>query len=186
MAVESTLLKYKANLKDLARPNRFLFSIPGAPSGVAGFAFTEDMQYHVKAASLPGRTVGDIATLFWFGVNYKIAGDPVFDDVTLVFLNDSSFKLKKTFESWLHYVSDAVANKRGDPESYKAIFKLDQIGRNNEILATYYLHGTYPKSMDPIELSHETNDTIEEFSVNFSIDLWTNDAKPGAGESKAG
>lgn len=179
---EITLQGFRSNVKEVARPNRFLLSIPSPPAGVAGFNFDEEMQYHVRSASLPGRTLGDITNLFWQGMNFKIAGDPTFDDITITFLNNVNFNLKELFEKWVDSIANSVSNIRTSHDDYKAIIRLDHLGKQNNIIASYFTHGVYPKSLEPVELNQETIDTVEEFSVALSIDYWSNTDSPGEGE----
>lgn len=179
---------YRSAIKDVARPNRFLLTFPTLPTSTPSIGtFDSDMQYHVRTASLPGRTIGDITNLYWQGLNYKIAGDPTYDDYTIMFLNSANFKLKLFMEKWLNLIGNPVSNIRAAHGDYKAVIKLEQLGKGTEtdILATYYLHGVYPKSMDPVELSHETVDAIEEFSVNFSVDFWSDNSAGDQGDGFA-
>lgn len=177
-----TFNDFRANVRDIARPNRFLLSIPTPPAGVGGFDFSDNMQYHVKSASIPTRSVGDISNLFYFGQNFKLSGDPTYDDYTVIFHNNVNFEVKNLMESWIDLEANPITNIRSVHAEYKGVIKLDQIGRGTNIIATYFLHGVYPKSLDAVELSHESTDAIEEFTVNFSIDYWSNNLTPGAGE----
>ena len=183
MAVGITLDDYRAQVKEVARPNRFFLSIPGKPKGINPFNFSEEMQYHVKSAALPGRTLGDITNLYWQGMNNKIAGDPTFDDMPIIFINNVNFNLKLLMEQWMSGIVDPITNTRLSHDDYKGIIRLDQLGKGaGNIIATYFLHGCYPKSLEPVELNQETIDQIEEFTVTFSLDYWSSSDTPGAGQ----
>jgi len=175
-----TLEDFRASVQEVARPNRFLLQFLSLPFGLD---FNNDMQYHVRSASLPSRTIGDVSNLFWQGMNYKIAGDPVYDDYTITFLNNIDFGAKALVETWLDGMSASVSNVRTSPLEYKAVIRLDQLGPGNEsnIIGTYFLHGAYPKSMDAVELSHETTDAVEEFTSAFSVDYWSSSVAPDQG-----
>lgn len=176
-----TFNDFRSNVREVARPNRFLLTIPTPPTGITGFNFDDQMVYHVRSASLPPRALGDITNLLWFGLNTKLAGDPTYDDYAISFLNNVDWKVKNLFEKWVDGIASPVTNERLSHGDYKAVLKLEQIGRTNEVIATYYIHGAYPKSLDAVELAQETVDAIEDFTVNFSIDYWTSDITPGAG-----
>jgi len=182
MAVGITFTEFRSNVKEVARPNRFLLSFPSAPPGVAGFNFSEEMQYHVRTGALPGRVIGEIANLFWFGLNFKVAGDPSYDDISITFLNSTSFNLKKLMEDWINLIANPITNERASHADYKAVMKMDQLGKGSNIIGTYYMHGVSPKSIQPVELSQESVDTLEEFTVDFSMDYWSNDSTPDSGE----
>lgn len=176
-----TFQDFRGNVADVARPNRFLLSFPTGPVGVAGFDFTAQMVYHVKSASIPTRAIGDISQLYWFGQNMKWGGDPTFDDYSVTFINNVDWKLKNMMEQWVDLISNTTSNVRGTHGEYKGVIKLEQIGRGTNVLATYFMHGVYPKSIDAIEVDHGTQDALEEFTIPFSIDYWTSDGTPGAG-----
>lgn len=178
MAVNYKLQDFRINALDIARPNRFLVSFAGGNN--TEFSLTDSEKYYVRSASLPGKTVGDISNLFWFGQNYKIAGDPTFEDITLKFLNNHGFSIRQKAELWLDNIAKTVENTRGNPEDYKMTMQLDQVNLANEIVASYHCYGVYPKNITAIELSHESNDALEEFDVTFSIDYWSN-ATDGGG-----
>lgn len=174
---------FRSNVKNLSRPNRFVLSFQ-SPPGIK-FTFTENMQYHVRTASIPGRGLGDITNLYWQGLNYKIAGDPVFDDITVSFLLNENFELKTLFEVWMDSIANTIDNIRLGPNDYKGILTLSQLSAiDNRVIGTYFLHGVYPKALEPVELSQETIDAVEEFSVNLSIDFWSNSADPTSGKSQ--
>lgn len=162
---------FKEQLKDGARPNRFWVEITGSQ---AGAAWTEPISFMVKTFSLPARTVGEIVVNYQ-GMQTKIAGDPTFDDLTMTLHNDYAFQAKQYFENWMEgfvTVGKDGTNTRLSPAEYKAEITVQQLGRTGEPIATYIIHGAYPKQMDAIELSHESNDTLEEVSVSFGIDFW--------------
>ena len=118
-------------------------------------------------------------------MNYKMAGDPPFDDYSMTFLNDSGFYLRKRFEQWLSNIADPIDNVRGNHDAYKTTISLAHLDVNNNAVANYHLHGCYPKNIGAIELGVESTDTLEEFTVDFSVDYWTNNLKADADSSSA-
>jgi hypothetical protein len=166
-----SLENFKGALEDAARPNRFMVSFSGdAPSKVS--LEREDVTYFVKAIPLPGRTIGQI-DLWWFGRKANVGGDLVFDDVEIRFVNDYNFTARHGLEGWMDLVAtNGASNERGYHLNYKGEVRVEQLGRVGEVLSTYILEGAYPKSMGNIELSHETINAVEEYSVTFAIDGW--------------
>ena len=183
MAVGITLDEFRGAVKEVARPNRFLLSLSKSPSGIPGVEMTEDQQYLVRTAALPARGVGEITTIFWQGMNFKMAGDPTYENMPISFLNNASFSLKKMFETWLNGISNTKTNHRLKPDEYKAVIKVDQLSSSDSsVIATYYLHGAYPLSLDAVELGQETIDAVSEFTVQLSIDYWSDSDTSGEGE----
>lgn len=177
-----TFSDFAGNMKDLARPNRFLFTIITPPPGMPNNTFTDKMVYHVGSASIPTRSLGDVTTLFWFGQNFKLAGDPTYDDYTVKFYNDDKWVIRNYMERWVDLISNTTSNIRSTHDQYKAILKIDQIGKGDQtdILATYYMHGALPKTFAAIALDTTTADGLEEFDVTFGLDYWSSSPNPAS------
>jgi len=175
-----TIHDFKSNVEDIIRPNRFLLSFENVPTGVPGF--TEDMQYHVKSASIPSRTIGEITTLNWFGHQDKRSGDITYEPYTVIFWNNINLELRTLMEQWVNLIADPITNTRRPASEYRAIIKLEQIGNSSkDPIMTYYLHDAWPKSLDTVELSHETVDQVQEFSVSFTFNYFSSDVDPTVG-----
>lgn len=157
------LSDFKAAVQDAARPNRFLVTMSG-PWG-------EQHPYLVKTTSLPNRTIGNIE-LNWQGMKAKIAGDPTFEDISMTFINDYDWNIKNFLEEWIEQIAKMSTNERTAHATYKGDITLQQLGRTGEVLASYVLVGAFPISMDSIELSQDSMDTVEEVTVSFSYDYF--------------
>lgn len=176
-----TLDDFRGAVQEIARPNRFMLAIETLPPGLGNVKWDDEMIYHCKSASIPGRTLGEMQ-LNWMGNIYKLAGDPTYDEIQLVFINNATFSIRESLELWIDGIANSINNTRTSHLDYKGTLRLDQYGSGNNVIARYYLHGAFPKSIDAIEMNHETSDSIEEFSVSFSIDYWSGDDTYGAGD----
>ena len=69
---------------------------------------------------------------------------------------------------------------------YQTIAKVHQLGRfqciraktmaseaNIPILRTYEFQGVFPTNVSQVDLSYESTDTIEEFTVELQVQYWT-------------
>jgi hypothetical protein len=157
------LTDFKAAVQDAARPNRFLVQMSGP--------WDEQMPYLVKTASLPNRTIGNIE-LNWQGMKAKIAGDPTFDDISMTFINDYDWNIKNFIEKWIEDIAQMATNERTDHANYKGDITMMQLGRTGEVIASYTLIGAFPISMDTVELSQDSSDTVEECTVSFTYDYF--------------
>lgn len=165
-----TLSSFKANLKDVARPNRFLITL--TPPAAVGGASNEELAYIVKGASLPGRNVGELI-LNWQGQQNKLAGDPTFDQWDLTFLADYEMKARKTLNAWIKLINNQSTNERTTQDEYKVDIIVQQIGRTqNDILDSIILIGAYPMTLAAIDLSTDTTDAAGEFSCTFNYDYY--------------
>lgn len=163
---------FKANLKDTVRPNRFWVTVLG---NQAGASWTEQpFSFMVKSFVLPARTIGEIV-LNYQGMQAKIAGDPTFDDVSMSVHIDYEMSVKKYFEQWMEgfvEIGDDGSNIRLEPSEYKAEIRVDQLGREGEVIASYMLVGAWPKNMNTVELNHDSQDTASELNIDFALDYW--------------
>jgi len=162
-----------------ARPNLFEVELTTFPSGISWDA--DKFKYLCKAAALPGSNVASIDVPFR-GRTFKVAGDRTIDAWTVTIINDEDFKLRRAFEAW----SDLIAkldNNLGatNPGSYMSNATVYQLGRgstansttnagaDSSILAAYKFVDIFPTSVSPIDLSYDSGDTIEEFTVEFQV-----------------
>lgn len=144
-----------------------------------------DFRFLVKSAQLPGSNLSTIQVPFR-GRTLKIAGDRSFDTWTITVLNDTNFRLRNAFEKWSNYINRHDDNSGViTPASYQREIVVHQLSRGKEnvvvapdagstipILKSYKLYGCYPSAVDPIPLSYDTTDTIEEFGVTFEVQWW--------------
>ena len=165
-----------------ARPNLFevqLANIPGVTNwqGDTATSFT----YLCKAAALPASTIANIDVPFR-GRIFKVAGDRTIETWSVTVINDESFKLRNAFEEWMQLIAKLDNNLGATlPESYMTDASVYQLGRGssassqdssgneNSVLKEYKMQGIFPTSLAAIDLSYDTGDTIEEFTVEFQV-----------------
>lgn len=166
---EIRLNTFSNQIGDIARANRFIATFTGSGAGT----IPANHRYFVKSSQLPGRTLGDLPPLQWFGMQDKRAGDPVYEDLTVTFHNDVNFTIKKWIEEWMEKIAGGVTNQREPASDYMAEIKMEQVGSGSQVIATYLMHGCYPKAMTPVDVSVESADTYSELSVTFNVNTWT-------------
>lgn len=166
-----------------ARSN--LFEVEMAfPSDLSTVATTDVLtksRYLCKTANLPASTVAPIDVPFR-GRILKVAGDRTFDPWTITIINDTDFKIRHAYESWANILSK-LDNNTGyiDPASYHADMVIYQLGRdvdgtkksgatgNVSTLRSYKLFGTFPTSVSAIDVSYDSTNAIEEFTVELQV-----------------
>lgn len=168
-----------------ARPNLFECEI-NFPDGL-GITTDEDFSFMVKAAQLPGSNI-NVINIPFRGRNLKVAGDRTFDPWTITVINDTNFKIRNSFEQWMNFI-----NRHDDnagvitPNAYQVDMKVFQLGRGNPsdsrgalpdtdskipVLKSYKFYGVFPTAVSPIELSYDSADAIEEFTVDLQVQWW--------------
>ena len=162
-----------------ARPNLFEVTIPKLPNGITWDGDT--FRYMCKAASLPASTIANIDVPFR-GRIFKVAGDRTIDVWSVTVINDEDFKLRNAFEDWMNLIAKLENNLGAtQPEAYMTNAKVFQLGRGstksstsntgeaNAVLKEYEMIDIFPTSVSAIDLSYDTGDTIEEFTVEFQV-----------------
>ena len=142
-----------------------------------------------KSTALPASNIGVIEVPFR-GRTVKIAGDRTFDTWSATFFNDKDFKIRTYFEKWLEQINTHESNNAplfvptNSNAGYMASVKVKQMRKDDResgsILRQYDLLHAFPTSVSQIDLAYDSNDQIEEFSVEFQYSYWTS---PGSPES---
>ena len=166
---------------DFARPNLFQVEL-NFPSALAGTTTSggsnADLKKKsivlVKAANLPASTVGVIEVPFR-GRTLKIAGDRTFEPWTVTVMNDSKFQLRSYFEQWISKIQYQNENFSDFSKisEYQTTSIVRQLGRQGDVLRSYEFQGIFPTNVSAIDLAWESNDSIEEYTVEFQVQYWT-------------
>ena len=163
----ATLDEFKANLiGGGARANQFrvTFNTPGA---IATGLDVRKASFLIKAAALPGQTIAEIAVPFR-GRNLYIAGDREFETWETTVINDTDFNIRNAMERWLNAINDTVTDTGlSNVADYTADLTVEQLDREDTVLKSYILRNCMPQGTGAIELSYETANAIEEFSVTW-------------------
>ena len=62
-----------------------------------------------------------------------------------------------------------------NPVDYQADLIVEQLDRDGESVKTYNFRGCFPTNVSAIDVNYETNDVIEEFTVDFQVQYWESD-----------
>tara|TARA_B100000035_G_scaffold44224_1_gene33186 strand:+ start:2639 stop:3325 length:687 start_codon:yes stop_codon:yes gene_type:complete len=202
-SVRAPIFTFRDQVKDFARPNLFQVEIYSPPilqdsiqpsaGGVSGSAANSNEEsaggsnlgagdatafgtFLVKAANIPASVVG-VVDVPYRGRMLKIAGDRTFEPWTVTILNDQSFKFRAFFESWSSNIQALQQNFQNSNTiaDYQAMAKVRQLDRKGEVIRTYKFEGIWPSNISAIELDWGTNDTAEEYTVEFQVQYWTYD-----------
>lgn len=154
---------FKGSFKNLARPTLFR---------VTGFGANNQLEFLCKAAQIPGETIG-IIEVPYMGRKIKVGGDRIYTEWTITILNDEAYTLRTYFEDWTDLINDPESNVGSAIiESYKQDGFIEQLGSDDSVIAKYKLIGCFPSEVSPIDVSFESNDTVEEFTVTLQLDYW--------------
>ena len=166
------------------RPNLFEVEIAFPNETQIDNDTKEKSRFLIKAAALPASNITPIDVNFR-GRILKIAGDRTFDTWTVTVLNDVDFSIRSAFEKWMNLINKMEDNTgEQDPAIYQPDAYVHQLDRDGSTLRTYKFHDVFPTQVSQIDLSYETTDAIEEFSVEFQVQWW--EALKGVGANAGG
>ena len=162
-----------------ARPNLFEVELTTLPAGIAWPA--DNFRYMCKAAQLPASVIANIDIPFR-GRIFKVAGDRTIEPWSITIINDEDFRIRKAMEEWVDFIAKLENNLGAtDPSAYMVNAKVFQLGRGaapssqnnsgdrNAVLREYEFIDIFPTSVSSIDLSYDSSDTIEEFTVDFQV-----------------
>lgn len=147
-----------------ARPTLFEAQVFGGGIG-------PDFAFHCKAAQLPGKTIGTIE-IPYFGRKIKVAGDQTFAEWTVTVINEETFNVRNAFERWMGGINTHVGNLKVDPNYKSTQAQVRQYAKNGKVLKRYNFNSIWPSDIAAIDVSWESNDSIEEFTVTLQYDWW--------------
>ena len=160
------------------------------PDGIGEAAAESQFRFVCKAAQVPTSTVGQIEVPY-FGRKIKMAGNRTFENWTVTILNDEDYGVRNAFEKWSAYINSHENNLRDGTVlfengggSYRTLATVRHyaktgvfggaaaLGANAVPTREYTFFNIFPINVSSIDLSWETTDAIEEFTVEFAYDYW--------------
>ena len=152
-----------------ARPNLFEVELAFPEEIAIDNDVKDKARFLVKAAALPASNITPIDVNFR-GRILKIAGDRTFDTWTITVINDTDFSIRSAFEKWMNSInrlSDATG--ANNPADYQEDAYVHQLDRDGSTLRSYGFYDVFPTNISQVDLSYETVDTIEEFTVELQV-----------------
>jgi hypothetical protein len=164
-----------------ARPNLFEVVLAFPTAAAPDSATLDKARFLVKAAALPASNVSPIDVPFR-GRILKIAGDRTFDTWTITVINDTDFSIRSAFEKWMNTINKVSDNTGStNPADYQSDAYVYQLDRTGETLRAYHFYDIFPTNISTIDLSYESTDAIEEFTVEMQVQWWEAIKGTGAG-----
>ena len=180
MAITSSVSEFLGKIQQGVKPNLFLVDLqfpanhPDNPQGDD----KDLVDILCKSAGIPASNLGTIE-IPYRGRVVKIAGDRTFDNWTLTFINDANFKVRGFMERWLELINSHKGNvsERFLPNNgngYTADLKVKQLERDSasSVIREYVFRDAFPTSVSQIDLAYDSNDQIEDFTVDFQYQYW--------------
>jgi hypothetical protein len=138
-----------------------------------------------KSGAIPAFTLGIIEVPFR-GRRIKIPGDRTYADWTATFINDDNQNIRKSFDNWLNSIVNVDGEEalRDGTDSYRCTITVSQLKPDGSVARKYKLFDAFPTDVSAIDLSYDTTDAVQEFTVTFQyhyLDVGVADGEPAAG-----
>jgi hypothetical protein len=171
-----------------ARPNLFDMTITKPTTAITGVSDTKLASFNTmcKTAQIPGSTIG-VVEVQYFGRPVKLPGNRTFENLTTTIINDEGFLIRHAMESWMAFlnthkgnITTSVGGTAGSTLGfgYTGTLSLQQYNKGGTAatgqISPYLFENVWPVNVAPIDLDWGTNDTIEEFTVEWAYDWWSN------------
>ena len=133
---------------------------------------TDKLDFLVNATVMPGYINGEIPVSY-YGRQVFFAGDTTFGDWTCTVLNDEDMKVRTNIERWIEAMNSAEGNVRKWAIPHSSMLgtilvkSYSLAGDTTKTIDSMKLHGAWPNNISPIELSHDSVNTIETFTITW-------------------
>jgi len=161
--------------QDYARQNLFEVSIDGIT----------DIRLVCKAASLPSAQIGLIEVPYQ-NRKIKVPGDRTFIDWSITIINDENYGQREALIGWQSQMAgfEEFGGDSKSPSDFHRVLTVQPLDRAGLTASQHAVELTgWPSEIGAIDLSWESTDAIQEYTVNFSIS-WDN-AGMGSGTAAA-
>ena len=178
-----SISKFREAIGAGSRPN--LFKVTVTPPRQDGYDVTS-FEYLCRSGSLPSATLGTIEIPMNGGRRLKMGGDRTFAEWTSTVLNDENFKIRSVMEKWQNDIvktnfeitgtlgnRSAVASLTGGLYGTIMIYQLKEDG-SSAPAGSYRLVNCWPSDISAIDLSYDTTDAVEDFTVTWTYDYFEN------------
>jgi len=186
MATDFNINDFREKLKGGSKANLFRMDI-SLNDDIDGVDL-DDSNFSVlcKSGAIPAFTLGVIEVPFR-GRRIKIPGDRTYGDWTATFVNDGDQNIRKLFDNWLNSIVEVDGEKDlrlSSEDTYRSTITVNQLKTDGTIARKYKLFDAFPTDVSAIDLSYDTTDAIQEFTVTFQYHYL--DVGVGSGEPTAG
>ena len=181
-----SISKFRTALGAGSRPNLFKVKVTkpaGAPGDFSNYEFL------VRSGALPSATIGTIELPMNGGRRFKLGGDRVFTEWTSTVLNDEHYTLRSSLEAWqnamvfTNFEKSTLGNRSSvgggastTPTGLYGTVLIYQLAEDGSAVTngSYKLVNCWPSDISAIDLSYDTTDAVEDFTVTWTYDYYEN------------
>ena len=177
-----------------AQPNRYEIQIfPPTQQNISSIFTgqarqdTREVSLRCESILLPGRNLNTVTEDNIYGPTREIVdGVSYADEVTMTFQSSSELKERKFFEKWQNQAIDTTTWNIGYYNDYIGEVDIYLLDKMNTRRYGLKLKEAFPKTINPIDLSYSTNNTIIGTQIGMTFRYWEpldiQDQPPSIGE----
>jgi hypothetical protein len=180
------IASFRAALGTGSKPNLFKVTVT-PPTGIPALT---NFEFQCRSGALPSSTMGTIEIPMNAGRRLKMGGDRTFTEWTSTVLNDEGYVIRTIMEQWqnalvkTNFDLNSIGNRSASVTSglYGTvnIYQLKEDG-SSVPNGTYKLVNCWPSDISAIDLSYDTTDAVEDFTVTWTYDFFENNFSGEAG-----
>ena len=145
------------------RANRFRIFLPRAGNKI---------EFLAKGSQIPAANIGETPVQYK-GMILKLAGERTYDDWTVTIINDNEFSARTALEQWQNDIQGhGVSTGMATTDYLLSRGFVEQLGKDDSVLARYEFFNCFPKSIGSIALTYEAENQLEEFEATFAYSHW--------------
>lgn len=171
---------FKTAINEGSRPNLYKITVTSPSTSVVDQTPLNNYSFLCRSASLPGSSAGVIDIPMIAGRRLKRIGDRTFAEWTTTVLNDDTFLIRKALEDWQNgivtsnYNNTFIGNRKFETNDFYSSVLVQQLDSSGQAVSfgNYTLENCWPSDISAIDLSYDTTDSLEEFTVTWSYDYY--------------
>ena len=162
-----------------ARPSLYKIDI-NSPTAI-GQSFSGSSNLLVKAAAIPASTIAPLTTNY-MGRAYKTPGFRTFDVWNVTVINDENMNARQNIMEWMVQISGQLKGNRAATiggrfgTTAEGDATVTQLGTDGSDQGSWKFHNLWPTELGEIALDW-SSDVIEEYTVTFAYDYWSQGVK---------
>ena len=136
------------------------------PNGI--FGDESKFSFLCRSAAIPAMSIGVIEVPFR-GRRVKVPGDRAFADWTVTVINDEKQHMRKIMDEWIGIINNPDGERalRDNENDYRANIDIHHYRGDGSVSRIYTLFNAFPTDVSAIDLSYDSTDAIQEFTITF-------------------
>lgn len=134
------------------------------------FNVINDLSYLCEATELPGRRV-DTVDLRYYGPNFKVPYQPVYDDISMTFVCRNDQQEREFFDDWMEKINPSDTYNFNYKDDYSTTITMFQFDDQSLPSYAFTIYEAYPIFVNPQPVTW-VDDNFQRLTVTFTYMNW--------------